>query len=191
MPGKASLLFFILFLLPLQLLAETVYVNDTLRVGVRPQPNNDVGPVSVVITGMKLEVLERNDVYLKIRTEKGVEGWIKDIYVTSELPAQLELARLNKQYEELLAETSGKDDLIKKAELNNASLNEEVDTLKKANTELRLQLLKSQESVSGDNIGLSILIYLAFFVALVAGVFALGVAWHRNQAMKRLGGLRV
>jgi len=191
MPGKAPLLFLILFLTPLQLLAESVYVNDILRVGVRPQPNNDIGPVSVVITGMKLEVLERSDAYLKIRTDKGVEGWIKDIYVSNKLPAQLELARLNKQHVKLLAEAAGKDELVRKTELANASLGEEVDTLKKANTDLRQQLLKAQESFKSEDSSWPIILYLILFVAMAVVMFALGVAWHRNQAMKRLGGLRV
>ena len=56
--------------------AETVYVTDNLRIGVRPEPDNNAPPVGVVISGMKLEVLKRSDDYVKIRSSEGVEGWI-------------------------------------------------------------------------------------------------------------------
>ncbi len=191
MPGKAHLLYLILLLLPVQAFAQTVYVNDTLRVGVRPEPNNEVGPVSVVVTGMKLEVLERSDAYLKIRTDKGVEGWIKDIYVTNDLPAQLKLAKLAKEHEKLLAQIGNQDDLVKTAEINNVSLLKEVDTLKKSNTGLRLRVLKAEKTGDGAELSVTILLYALLFIVLVIAGFALGVLWYRGQAMKRLGGLRV
>lgn len=53
------------------------YVNDSLRIGVRAEPNTSVAPQNVVITGMQLEVLEREGSYIKIRSDDGVEGWIK------------------------------------------------------------------------------------------------------------------
>jgi hypothetical protein len=55
------------------LCAEVVYINDVLRVGVRPEPNNSVSPINVVMTGMKLEVLDRSEGFIQIRTEQGVE----------------------------------------------------------------------------------------------------------------------
>lgn len=191
MPRKAHLLYLIFLLLPVQGFAQTVYVNDTLRVGVRPEPSNDVGPVSVVVTGMKLEVLERSDGYLKIRTDKGVEGWIKNIYVTNDLPARLELAKLAKEHEKLLGQIGNQDDLVKTAEINNVSLSKEIDVLKKSNTELRLRLIKAEKTGDGAELSITILLYGLLFIVLVVSGFALGVLWYRGQAMKRLGGLRV
>ena len=39
--------------------ADSVYVKDSLRVGVRTEPSNSVAPIGVVVTGMQLEGLER------------------------------------------------------------------------------------------------------------------------------------
>lgn len=50
--------------------AEYVYISDNLRVGVRPEPVSSVPPISVVFTGMRLEVHERAEGYVKIRRIK-------------------------------------------------------------------------------------------------------------------------
>ena len=44
--------------------AKTVYINDQLRVGIRPEPNNDSAPLVVVMTGDKLELLDSNSGYV-------------------------------------------------------------------------------------------------------------------------------
>lgn len=182
---------FLSVLIPASVFAGYVYVNDTLRVGVRPEPSNSVGPISVVVTGMKLEVLERNDGYLKIKTDGGVEGWIKDIYVTETVPAQIELEQLRKKFQQLSSESGKSGDQIKAAQQANLALSDEVDSLKKQNRELQIKLMKHQESVSGgSNVLKYLLLALLFVGLLVAGIF-IGVIWHRRQAMKRLGGLRV
>lgn len=184
------LIFNLSVLLPGTLLAEVVYVNDTMRVGVRPEPSNNVGPVDVVMTGMKLEVLERSDGYIKIRTEKGVEGWIKEIYVSDKLPAQLELAQLQKKYQQLVLESSKSGDLIKAAEEAKTILSEEVNALKEQNRNLQAELQEHRKSADGDR---KSFLYL-WFGLIVVGVFiaglVIGVSWHRRKVMQRLGGLR-
>ena len=44
--------------------AEYVYISDNLRVGVRTEPVSGVPPISVVFTGMRLEVHEKVDGYI-------------------------------------------------------------------------------------------------------------------------------
>ena len=50
--------------------SQSIFVNDNLRVGVRAEPSTQVVPFSVVITGMKLKVLDKIDGYIKIETKK-------------------------------------------------------------------------------------------------------------------------
>ena len=84
--------------------AEYVYISDNLRVGVRTEPVSGVPPISVVFTGMRLKVHEREEGYVKITTDKGVTGWIKDIYVTKKAPAIIQLNTLRKKYDNLKKE---------------------------------------------------------------------------------------
>lgn len=177
-------------LLPGMLLAEVVYINDTMRVGVRPEPSNDVGPVAVVMTGMKLEVLERSDGYIRIRSDNGIEGWIKEIYVSEKLPAQLELAKLQKEYQQLVSDSSKSADVIKAAEQAKVALAEELNVLKEQNRDLQAELQELKKVTDGDRASyIYVWLGLLVVVLFIGGIF-IGVNWHRQQVMKKLGGLR-
>jgi len=176
-------------LLTVRAYAETVYVQDSLRIGVRTQPGNSATPIGVVVTGMRLEVLENSGDYVKIRTDKGLEGWIKESYVAPDVPAVIQLEALQKEYAELKARVGKHDDLLKSSESANQSLNKELDETKNLNAELRLQLSQARQQNSQSG---STLIWLILSYMIIAGLgVAAGIVWHRRQAMKRLGGLRV
>lgn len=167
--------------------AEYVYISDNLRVGVRSEPVSGVPPISVVFTGMRLEVHEKRDGYVKITTNKGVSGWIKDIYVTKKAPAIIQLNEFRKKYEKLKKELSKGGDTATILEQANLRLSEEVSDLKQERrewTQERAELVASQYKESSVLwiFGIVILILLSF----VAGVF-----WYKTHVMKRLGGLRV
>ena len=176
--------------LPLISQAETVYVNDSLRVGVRAEPNNSVAPHGVVVTGMRLEVLEHADGYIKIRNESGVEGWIKDVYVSPDKPAKLELAEAQAEQAKLQAQLARQDKIIKDENTKTASLSAELDKLRSINGDLQSRLDASRTNKThGKNLGY--ILYAVWLAILGVGGFFAGVFWHRKQAMKRLGGLRV
>jgi len=181
--------FFLLLWLPVTVQADVVYVNDTLRVGVRSEPNNSIAPIGVVTTGMRLTILERNEGYIKIKTDAGVEGWIKDIYVTDKVPAKIELEQLQEKYRKLSSESGQSGDLIKAAEQTNAALTAEIEQLKTQNQELHTRLMKLQSTATTGGLSLQYLWFLLVLVMFIAG-FSLGVLWYRRKAMKRLGGLR-
>jgi len=168
-------------------LAESVFVNDQLRVGVRPEPSQLSAPIGVVLTGMKLDILERRDQFIKIRTAQGLEGWVKDIYVTTKTPAILRVKDLENQkkrvQKELLLVAKTKAAL----EEANSILNNRIDVLKAQRAEFQqnqaVQIISSTKVAESTTI-----IWLVG--GLVAG-FILGYLWHRYQSMKRLGGLRI
>lgn len=176
--------------LPTLASAETVYVNDSLRVGVRTEPGNSMVPHGVVTTGMQLEVLERSDGYVKIRNEAGLAGWIKDIYITSEKPAKLELARLAEEHAKLQAKLAKQGDLDKAASARTAALTAEIAALNTTNAELNEQLAQTSSSES-INMTLRFGSLLVLVLVATAIGFVGGVNWYRRQAMRRLGGLRV
>lgn len=179
----------LLFIVMNLLHAESVYVKDTLRVGVRTEPNNSIAPIGVVLTGMQLDVLERRDDYIKIRTDKGLQGWIKETYVEAEPPAMLRLEQLQKEYDQLRARTGKHDEMIKSTAATNKTLGQQVDELNRTNAELKLKL-KQEKNRNRDSVGSyfwSVLTYLGVFLLGIGG----GLLWYRRHTMKRLGGLRV
>jgi len=165
--------------------AADVYISDKLRVGVRPQPSQQVAPVNVVVTGMKLKVLQSKDGFIKIRSESGVEGWIKQIYVVDKPPAELALKKMKK------AQSALKDELEKQAEtikaMNEAQtvLNEHIDRLKAQRAELQRDqaVLIASDPDRG----------LWWFAVIIVGLLGTGLGYllHRFYTMRRLGGLRI
>jgi len=167
--------------------AKTVYINDQLRVGIRPDPNNDSAPLAVVSTGDKLELLDSDSGYALVKTKDGVEGWVKEIYTTTNVPAIVQLKDLSQS----AGGTSKKiQELTKQVglmESANQVLNENLEKIRAEKNRIEVQLLAAR---SGQPTGNWVYWLAALFgFAIVSFIF--GMFWYRSQAMKRLGGLRI
>ena len=200
---KKIALTLLITLLPLTAIAETLYVSDTLRVGIRTQPNNNVPSIAVVKSGVAVEVLKRKGSYIQIRTKSGVEGWVKGAYFSRKAPAsqklkvaQGKIKKLEKEIKQIQAKSKtavAKED---------PKLLQKVADLEKANQSLQNEVaaLKSRPATqtAGENI-LSIkninenVLYaiLGILVVLLCLGFLFGVSWHKNQVAKRLGGMSI
>lgn len=168
---------------------DTVYIGDMLRVGVRPEPDNRATPIGVVTTGMQLEVLDRQNDYLQIRTDKGLTGWIKEIYAIDEPPAVIRLARFEEQRAGMVEEL---EELRNNAQLlqeTNSNLNRQLDQIRAERSELQLRLARNSAE-DKENSSYWGFWLLGLVIATVAA-FAGGVSWHRRQTTRRLGGLRI
>ena len=166
---------------------EYVYISDNLRVGVRTEPVSSMPPISVVFTGMRLEVHEAAEGYIKITTNKGVSGWIKDIYVTKKPPAIIQLNQFKIKYEKLKKQLSQGSDTTLVLEKANDALSKQVDELKEERREWsreRATYLASQYKETSW-------FWILEVIVLVIFSFVAGVYWYKTQVMKRMGGLRV
>lgn len=137
--GLAKTLFFLLLCQGASA-AETVYVHDQLRLGVRPSPDPAASSISVVTTGDALTVLGEQDDFLNIRTEKGLEGWVSRGYVSKELPARNQLDALKKEYKSL---QQARDALQKKLDTGGEQNEQQVQQqqrLERENATLQQQL---------------------------------------------------
>lgn len=170
--------------------AETVYVDDSLRVGVRPEPDNSYSPTSVVVSGMILDVLERKGNYMLIRTPSGVEGWVSNSYVTKKKPAQVLLEEL-KVKEKSLQETIS----VLNARIESMSQNEKLLRIKLSDLEQEYAEVKEQLNEDSRIAGLLSgsttpwWINLVFLVLLSITTFSIGIVWYRRHLAKKLGGL--
>ena len=66
--------------------ADTRYVSDELIISVRDGQNQDDNVLGYIRTGTAVDVFEEKGRYLRIRTEDGLEGWVKTQYIISEKP---------------------------------------------------------------------------------------------------------
>ena len=86
---KTMSLFLLIFAIILTVLikpvfSETRYVSDKLIISVRDGPNQDDHVLGYIKTGTAVDVLEEKERYLRIKTEDGLEGWVKTQYIISE-----------------------------------------------------------------------------------------------------------
>ncbi|WP_303720382.1 TIGR04211 family SH3 domain-containing protein [Malonomonas rubra] len=99
--------FFVLFTTSLFLLgtfsafAETRYVSDQLVVTVRSNKTSNHEILTTLITGSPVEILEEDPTYVKVKTSKGITGYIEKQYVTKAIPKKIQIAELKKQNEAL------------------------------------------------------------------------------------------
>ncbi len=167
--------------------AKTVYINDQLRVGIRSEPNNDSAPLVVVTTGDKLQLLDTNSGYAMVRTEGGIEGWIKEIYTTVNVPAIVQLKTLSQA-------AGGADQKIKKLleqisimQSANQALSGELEQAKDDKNNIQIQLL----GLKNNQRSRAWMYWLAGLFIFSVGSFMGGMFLYRHLAMKRLGGLRI
>lgn len=80
--------------------AETLYITDKLFVSLRAAPEKDAAPSKTLASGTALEVLERNELGIRVRESGGGEGWVDARYLVAEPPARLQLARVQAQLKE-------------------------------------------------------------------------------------------
>jgi len=86
-----------LLLVALSANAETRYIADQLVVTVRSNQSNNYEVLEPLLTGSPVEILEEDKTFVKVRTSKGAEGFIRKQYVSKALPKSVQIARLKKQ----------------------------------------------------------------------------------------------
>ena len=171
--------------------AETVYVSDNLRVGVRPSPDSSIAPINVVTSGMHLTVIESEAGYMKIRTDTGITGWVKEVYMTKDIPMREKFDALNVKYEKQSAMISELKQSIENLTKVKVALITDLDTVRTEKSDTELKLARILEEKYVDDLGnsqnsLFIIVIVIFVVAFLLGMF-----WYRYLVTRRLGGLRL
>jgi len=171
--------------------AETVYVSDNLRVGVRPKPDSSIAPINVVTSGMHLTVIESDAGYIKIRTETGIVGWVKEVYMTKEIPIREKFESLNLKYQAQSTIISELKQSIENLIKIKTALITDLDSERTEKSELDLKLARILEQKYVDNLGNNddYMIIVSIVIFIVA--FLIGMVWYRYLVTRRLGGLRL
>ncbi|WP_457573779.1 TIGR04211 family SH3 domain-containing protein [Desulfolithobacter sp.] len=110
-------------------MAEIRYVKPSLEVPVRRGQGMDYRIVVIVNDGTRVELLEEQGDWARIRTEKGKEGWILKRYLSTDPPLHEQVARLKQENKTLLEKQATFKERL--AELK-ATMQEEIDSLQAA-----------------------------------------------------------
>lgn len=87
--------------LPGAAMAKTGYVSDELIITLRAGKGADFKIIDYLNTGTRLEVLQEDENYMRVRTQDGKEGWVLKRYVTFEPPKAEVIADLTEKIESM------------------------------------------------------------------------------------------
>ena len=184
--------------MPAEVLAETAYVTDNLRLGLHQAADTSDRAFRTLESGQTVEILSRDRNYAQVQLPDGVQGYLKAAYLVFEKPARLivtETAAENEKLAKELADTKQAfagpaatiDSLESDVARHKAALDEstaQVEELTEENDRFRRRYSSLQFSmplpwVAG-----------ALGVCLLAG-FLLGLWMVDYRSRRRHGGIRI
>jgi SH3 domain protein len=178
--------------------AETVYVTDSLRLGLHAAPDTSDRPFENLVSGTPVEVLERNPSFARVRLADGREGWVKATFLVGDKPAAARVL-------ELQAELGGFETAAAAAKTAQTAAEQELASLRgelQATTGSSESIKETIERLERENVAhlqriekyrhtLPLAwVIPAVVVALVAG-FLVGLWWLDALIRRRHGGFRV
>ncbi len=96
------LIVYIIGLCP-QAFAEIQYVSDMLIISVREGQNPEDAAVGYLPSATPVEVLEETQELMRIRTEGGLEGWVRKKFIVDDKPKAVIIRELKQEISELEA----------------------------------------------------------------------------------------
>jgi SH3 domain protein len=178
--------------------AETVYVTDSLRLGLHEADDTSDRPFDNLVSGTALEVLERTTNYARVRTPGGQEGWVKAAYLVELKPAQARLAELESELARvrLEADQSQSARIAAETELNRLGQRVAASTGSAEAAQDTLARLQSENEAFEARFetyrrSLPLTWVVAALVVTLVGGFLAGLWWLDALIRRRHGGFRI
>lgn len=76
---------------------ETRYVTDKLRLSLYKAADSASGTIKLLVSGDRLDVLDRSGPYSRVRTAEGLTGWVKNGFLVSTPTASTQLKEMEKK----------------------------------------------------------------------------------------------
>ncbi|HEU5338103.1 MAG TPA: TIGR04211 family SH3 domain-containing protein [Sulfuricaulis sp.] len=179
--------------------AETVYIAERIRIGLRAEIPEASAVVKTVETGTPLEIIERFDKLTRVRDPQGAEGWIETRYLSSEPPVRLKNARLQDELASSRSQVNDAQAQLKKAQATIAEQAVKIKELEKnlaekpapapppvAPVAVKAPPIKSTTTDTGFRFSY---LWLGISFAMLGIGFAAGIRWLRESIRKRSGGM--
>ena len=178
--------------------AETVYVTDSLRLGLHAAADTSDRPFDNLVSGTAVEVLERNSNYARVRLADGREGWVKATFLVVEKPAAARVLDLEAEiggFEQAAAtaktaqaaaehELAGLRSELQATTGSAESIQETIERLQRENG-------AHEERLEGYRHALPLAWVIPAVVVALVGGFLLGLWWLDTWIRRRHGGFRV
>jgi uncharacterized protein YgiM (DUF1202 family) len=136
----------LMLLMPIMVIAEPVYIDDKVMVGLHQDKSVDSPLLKVLPGGTTLEIIRRDTPLSQVKDPDGMTGWIDNKYLTNTAPGRAQLQTALDQISKLEAEIAG----LKSGTVATATSGaDDVVKITKENEELK-QLLKSERLRIGE-----------------------------------------
>ncbi len=179
--------------------AETVYIAERIRIGLRAEIPETSAVVKTVETGTPLEIIERFDKLVRVRDPQGTEGWIETRYLSTEPPARLQHARLLDELATSRSRVNEAQAQLKKAQATIAEQAEKIKGLEKNLADkpapapppaapVATKSPPAKPTTADTGFRFSYL-WLGISFAMLGIGFAAGIRWLRESIRKRSGGM--
>jgi SH3 domain protein len=152
--------------------AETVYVDDEIKLTLRSGPGTDRKILEIVSTGEKMQLLEDGEEWVLVRLQSDKEGYVLKRYLSKEKPSRLRLEELQKKHARLSTQS---DEVLQENETLKAA-NAEIKATLEEKTQALEELTRSYNELKQDSDASSFQMrkYLVFFFS-GAGILFIGL----------------
>ncbi len=171
--------------------AETVYVHDQLRLGVRAAPSSAEKSIAVVTTGDPLVVLGEQDSFMNIRTESGLEGWVSKSYVSTEPPARTQLKSLQQVHQTLQQQHDALQQQLNESRQQAEQKAQQLEQLSRDNAGLQQRLASYTSTTPGFYEKYRWPMFIALLLCCFGAGWYVGVRWKARRVAERIGGLEI
>jgi uncharacterized protein YgiM (DUF1202 family) len=125
-------------------LAETAWVKDELKLGLRTGPGMQYRIKAYVQTGDALTIVDRREGWTQVSTPDHGDGWVEEGYLQGQPPAAMRLAQSEAETAEFRSQFQSLKDRVQQLEGENGELNTtdqeqraQIESLTRENLELR------------------------------------------------------
>ena len=198
-------LFIIALALPTLSQAETIYVTDSLQLKLRAFASTDGDVVTTLHSGQKLNLLEQQTKFSKVKTDNGEIGWVQSWFLTDEVPATYVVNQLTKEKESLENNLAAANNKLKNFDSATARENKKLKNSVKSLSDKINRVTAEQNSLTekldaqnselakyrfAEQYDLRLVILVFFLIAFTVG-FWTAYVWTRTRERKRLSGYRL
>ena len=128
-----------------QAAAVSNYVSDKLVITLRSGQGTTYQILRSLPSGTKLDVLVVEGEYSQVRTEDGLEGWVRNQYLVDEPVAEDKLIQANSRIEKYQAENAQLQKRISELNQSKCGLDGNIKRLDKDNRSMKAELEKLRE----------------------------------------------
>jgi len=130
--------------------AEPAWVSDQFEITLRSGPSTGNAIQLMLDSGLRLEVLERDDEsgYARVRTPGGTEGWVLSRYLMSEPSAREQLETLTSQLTTATSRGSSLDAQMKAIRAEYASANAQIAKLEREKAAVEQELAEIKRTAA-------------------------------------------